>query len=537
MVIVMQYYSRTVEEFAMIDCRYVNQERYMIQSERMAVRSTIKIVGKSKHPGRLSWLGRKETMNLQLLILGLAATVLNANAADTESHGEIPWKKISNEIEAVRKEWSAPGVAVGVVQKGKLVYAKGFGTKNDAKEPVTAQTAFQIGSTTKAFTAFAAASVVDEHKLAWENNQATLVDLLSHRMGMSGHNDLAVFIHKDPTTLLSKMQYFTQSAQIRQMFGYSNMMVALAGEIAAKAAGTTLENLIRYRILNPLGMKDTFTNAHELERTKDHARGYSVDGDGITRQMNFNETYVTDGSKPAGFYCLHHRRLGQMGYSYEQPRRASPTEPNSFTLQTYGLGWFLESYRGKVRIQHSGGTPGYSCQINTYPNDDLAVIVLSNSNRNIAATVIGNLVSDRIMFPKLKYDWTADYKRVLEIQKQFQEMGNAALIASRTPNTVPSLPFAAYAGIFTNPAFGNMTLQYTDKTKNLYSASWTGDGEATLTGVFGHWDTDTFGLFEFPFMSVKNYTIPVYTATFAKDAKQLTFDFLDHDIPVVFSRV
>ncbi len=106
------------------------------------------------------------------------------------------------------KDWNAPGVGVGIVVNGKLVFAKGYGYRDyEKKLPFTPKTMVPIASNTKLFTAVAAGMLVEEGKLTWDkpvresvpsirffneqlNNQVTLRDMLSHRTGITRHDTI-----------------------------------------------------------------------------------------------------------------------------------------------------------------------------------------------------------------------------------------------------------------------------------------------------------------------------------------------------------
>src|SRR5262249_42233633 len=78
-----------------------------------------------------------------------------------------PFDKLANDAMVA---WKFPGLAVAVVQGDRVIYLKAFGVKETAKaEPVSVDTLFQIGSTTKAFTTAAMAMLVDEKKLDWDD--------------------------------------------------------------------------------------------------------------------------------------------------------------------------------------------------------------------------------------------------------------------------------------------------------------------------------------------------------------------------------
>ena len=132
----------------------------------------------------------------------ICTTIIFAQDIDIQKK-LIPFDK---EMEQALKDWNIPGVGVGVVKNGKLVFMKGYGYRDyEKKLPITANTLFQIASNTKLFTSTAAGFLVSEGKLEWDNpiknyvpsiqfytnelnNTVTLRDMLSHRTGISRHD-------------------------------------------------------------------------------------------------------------------------------------------------------------------------------------------------------------------------------------------------------------------------------------------------------------------------------------------------------------
>jgi CubicO group peptidase (beta-lactamase class C family) len=115
---------------------------------------------------------------------------------------------IDKDVRDTIEEWHVPGLAIAVVQNDKVIFLKGYGIKEAGKkEPITADTLFEIGSTTKAFTATAIAMLADEKKLSWDDPVRnyvagfhvsdpctdaliTLRDIASHRSGVARHDEL-----------------------------------------------------------------------------------------------------------------------------------------------------------------------------------------------------------------------------------------------------------------------------------------------------------------------------------------------------------
>src|SRR3954471_6634999 len=152
-------------------------------------------------PRRCAWLSRMPRMRRFVIAIVVFLLTTSAFAQLTDA---IIDKDVRDTIEA----WRVPGLAIAVVQNDKGRLLKGDGGKEVAKTaPVTADTLFEIGSTTKAFTATAMAMLADEKKLAWDaavrtsvtgfhvsdpctDALITLRDIASHRSGVARHDDL-----------------------------------------------------------------------------------------------------------------------------------------------------------------------------------------------------------------------------------------------------------------------------------------------------------------------------------------------------------
>ncbi len=167
------------------------------------------------------------------------------------------------------------------MREGKLIFARGFGLANVAdKTPVTPETRFFIGSTTKAFTATLVGMLVDEGVMRWDDPadrhlpyfklavdsddpaaRATLRDLLSHRTGFPRMSMLLANGVLSPEEILRQASQAEPFSRFRQRFHYNNEQYLAAGWAAAAAAGRPWDELTRSRILNPLGMTNTEPSA------------------------------------------------------------------------------------------------------------------------------------------------------------------------------------------------------------------------------------------------------------------------------------
>lgn len=343
-------------------------------------------------------------------------------------------------VEEVMAEWGVPGLAVGALEDGRVVLARGYGFRDvEGSRPVTPSTLFPIGSTTKSFTATLVGMLVDDGAVAWDtpvreyapdfrlrdpvaSDQMSFIDLLSHRSGLPAHDTLWYGREVGRETLFRQLRQLEPSAPFRSVFQYQNLMFMAAGHIAGRVAGRSWETLMRERILEPLDMDRTNLTVAALQRHGDFAYPYEHRGDELVRIPFRN----LDAVGPAGSInssvaeMLHYLRfrldLGEWrgdrllstasALEMETPHTAIPQIPQypEVGYASYGLGVILTTYRGHRMVTHSGGIDGFSSTMAWLPDDSIAVIVLTNLTDNPLPAIVENRVLDQLLgLPPL--DW------------------------------------------------------------------------------------------------------------------------------------
>ncbi|HWB19879.1 MAG TPA: serine hydrolase domain-containing protein, partial [Phycisphaerales bacterium] len=164
--------------------------------------------------------------------------------------------RIAQLIEQQRQDLHIPGLALAIVQDDKVVFAKGFGVRDvENKLPADENTLFAVGSTTKAFTAMLIAMLVDEGKMSWDDPvrkflpdfhlkdpdadaNVTIRDLLCHRTGLAGADLLWIGGKTTRDEVISGLERAEPTAKFREACQYNNIGILIAGECAARAAGT-----------------------------------------------------------------------------------------------------------------------------------------------------------------------------------------------------------------------------------------------------------------------------------------------------------
>ena len=318
-----------------------------------------------------------------------------------------------------------PGASVLVAQNGDIVYQKGFGYADiEKKIPVTADTKFKIGSTSKQFTAVAILKLQEEGKLKIEDklskyipdfprgNEVTIYQLLTHTSGIHDYNSTPGLDMNKPVTpqaLIEIIKNFQYDFNPGDRYLYNNSGYFILGYIVAQLSGKTLGEYLNDTFFEPLGMKNT--GLYETGKVlKNLAQGYSMDGDKV-KNADFQEMSWTLGvgsiySTTEDLYIWNEAIFNGKAVSDATLKSAfTQSVLNSGGKVDYGFGWFLGTNRGLKFIQHSGGVSGFSAYLERQPENNLTVCVLLNSlpsPEGVHPTINGQAISEFILRDKME---------------------------------------------------------------------------------------------------------------------------------------
>lgn len=328
-------------------------------------------------------------------------------------------------IEEAMAATRVPGAAVAVVQGGEVVFLESIGVRRLGEPaPVTSDTLFMVGSTTKPVTAVMAATVVDDGLAAWETpalellpgfrtadpaltERLTLADLLAMGSGIPRRDEIALWNADGltPEALVALPARVPPVARPGERFLY-NSQVYSTGGYAAAAAGTDAPDLatayrraVRERVLAPVGMPRSTFDVSAARATGDWAAPHVVDLDGTVRPVAPElGARLLDPDAPAGALWSNGREMARLaqtllagGVAPDGTRVVStanlertwrPTTPIEGELDAaataYGLGWFVESLGGERAVGHSGAAVGSDADLLLLPDADIGLVVLAN---------------------------------------------------------------------------------------------------------------------------------------------------------------
>jgi CubicO group peptidase (beta-lactamase class C family) len=426
------------------------------------------------------------------------------------------------------KDWRIPGLAIAVVKDNRLVFARGYGVRELGKpDPVDTHTLFAIGSTTKAMTAALVGMLVDEKKVAWDapvttylpwfqlkdqsvTRELTVRDLLTHRAGLGNADYLWYGQHNSTEEILHRVRLIDPAYPVRSSFIYQNIMYAAAGAVVEAASGKTWGEMIRTRIFEPLGMRETIPTATTLSRQPNVASPHDV-VDGSVRVI---ENESVDPVAAAGAVWSNVGDMakwmqflldgGRVGGNTGTRLLSAPVFAELFTPQTiapydmypttrltkphwmtYGLGWFQQDYHGRAVDFHTGSIDGMVAIHGLIRDEQLGVYVLSNLDHAELRHALMYTVFDRYAAQPSGRDWSADFLKLYGDLKKEADHERAEKDARRVTGTSPSLPLARLAGDYTDPLHGDVNVSFDAGQLRIQYGS-------AFVGTLEHWHYNTF---------------------------------------------
>jgi CubicO group peptidase (beta-lactamase class C family) len=427
-------------------------------------------------------------------------------------------------VERVLRDWEAPGIAVAVVKDDSVVLERGYGMRQvGGREPVDAQTLFAIASTTKAFTAAALAMLVDEGRLHWDDRVADVLpgfqlsdpyasremrvrDLLSHRSGLPRGDALWYASPFDRAEVLRRVRLLEPASSFRSAYGYQNIMFLAAGELVQAVTDTSWDEFLRTRIFEPLGMQRTRTSVRGLEAVGNLATPHGRIEGAVTpvAWRNFDNvggagSIVSSVHDMAQWLRL---QLGEGDYggrrllsdSAIREMRTAQTAirtglddervfPDTH-LRAYGLGWFLEDYRGRLMVRHSGSLDGMRTHVVLLPEEELGVVVMTNLAESRVPQAVAWYVVDQFLAPADR-DWSAVLLEEARRDRERADSAERRLETERLPGTEPTHPLAELAGRYESAVFGAALVDLRDGTLRLSVGP-------SYVGTLDHWHLNTF---------------------------------------------
>nr|WP_296773815.1 serine hydrolase [Rhodococcus sp. (in: high G+C Gram-positive bacteria)] len=413
-----------------------------------------------------------------------------------------------------------PGMAVAVVHGGNVVYAKGFGVREEGKDdPIDADTVFQLASLSKSVGSTVVASQVGAGVVDWSTpvvsklpwfalsdpwvtQNVTIGDFYAHRSGLPDHaGDLLEDLGYDRRQVLERLREVPLDP-FRSTYHYTNFGITAGAEAVATASGKDWETLSQDAIYGPLGMTSTSSRFSDYIASADRAVPHVlVDGEyqakyqrepdpqtpagGVSSSANDMAKWLTmltaDGTYDGKEIVAPDALLPAVTAEIA----SSPSQTPDSRAGFYGYGFNVSnSPAGRTTVSHSGAFAlGAGTNFLWIPSLDVAIVALTNAAPIGIAETLTAEFADLVQFGEVREDWRTLYKNAFAglSEPEGELVGKTAPV-----NAAPPQAPASYAGVYQNTFWGPATVTETNGKLVLSLGPTRSSYELT------HWDGDTF---------------------------------------------
>jgi CubicO group peptidase (beta-lactamase class C family) len=430
----------------------------------------------------------------------LAVAACSAQAPVADAPRKPPFDVIVDDLVA---RYRLPGVALGVVQDGEVVYTRTSGELiADSGRKVDADTLFKIASNTKAMTTALLARLVDAGKLRWDDpvsrhlphfrmhdpwvtREMQVRDLVIHNSGLrAGAGDLMLWPEPNAFTradVIAGLAHLQPVHSFRSHYDYDNLLYIVAGEVAAAAGGASYEELVRREVFEPLGMKRCRVGEFRRDEVGNVAQPHMRQAErNIPIRRDDEIVPAVTMAAAGGVRCslsdmltwlrvwLAPERVGATSWLSSAQREAlwtvhtpMPISPrqklwDGSRFNGYGYGWRLSDVDGVLRVAHTGTLAGMFSAVTLLPEKNAGFVFMINGEASEARTVLSQALVKHFTAPDQPRS-VADYADELERARAAQPASPA--VAEPTPRE-PATPASLRSrlGVYRDPWFGEASL-------------------------------------------------------------------------------
>ena len=454
-----------------------------------------------------------------------------ANATHAAPKAESP-SEYDRVIDAVVERYHLPGIAVGIIDDGKVVETHIVGKLQSGK-PMDADTLFEIASNTKSMTSSLLARLVQQGKLRWDDPVTKFLpsfrmydpwvtanmqvgDLLVHHSGLpEGGGDLMLWPSPNqftPKDVVAGLQYLKPAYSFRSGYAYDNTLYIVAGELAAAAGGAPYATLLRREVFEPLGMTRCQIGTWNRDEVGNVASPYSwqdgkyvaeivkgpiveaatMDSAGgvrcsINDMMTWAMNWLTPTAEQLKWLSPELRHKEWTAYT-PMPISARRRTWDGTLFYGYGYGWRIADADGQMTVSHTGTLSGMYSATMLLPFRKSGFVFLINADADDARTVLIEILTKQFTAPD-KARSVADYADELEREEKQHHAARVPDTSSRKPASPADLKNEL--GVWRDPWLGEMNICAkgdTVRVASLKSPKLAGQVMRVDNRFFVHWD-------------------------------------------------
>jgi CubicO group peptidase (beta-lactamase class C family) len=407
-------------------------------------------------------------------------------------------KSIDAAFEDVYARYRLPGLALGVVRDGAVIYTRTAGeTIAGSGEHIDSRTLFKIASNSKAMTTGVLARLVDAGKLRWEDpvtrylpqfrmrdpwvtREFQVRDLLLHNSGLrEGAGDLMLWPDPNLFTradIIAGLAHLQPEHSFRSHYDYDNLMYVVAGEVAAAAAGTSYESLVKRELFEPLQLSRCQVGEWQRDAVGNVAQPHMRDRDRNVVIRRDPETIPLSTSAAAGgIRCSLDDMLKWMRMWLDPdsqwltpaqrqavwtphmpiPLSARQRRWDGSRFNAYGYGWRISDVDGVLRVAHTGTLAGMYSAVTLLPEQKSGFVFMINGEGSQARTVLNEVLVKLFTAPGERRR-VADYAAELMQERQQETQESPPPAPARTRPAAATV--ADKLGIYRDPWFGEVSI-------------------------------------------------------------------------------
>lgn len=348
----------------------------------------------------------------------------------------VDYARLDARIQQIMAEPDMVGLAVAVIEGGKIRFVKGYGlTRADAGERVTPNTVFRWASLSKSVAGTLVAELADEGVVSLDAPVAsygttlrlpgggervvTVADVLAHRVGVvKNAYDEKLEEGQDPRLIRASLATLPPYCPPRSCHTYQNIAFDAATEVVERTTGKPYGDVAREKLFAPLGMRQASVGRFGLESAPSWARPHR--GKAVQETKDAYYRVPAAGGVNSSIFDLAKWMRAQMGAGrvlspellatvqaplVETPRRGGGAVGRALPGHHYGLGWRLHNYKGRELVGHRGAVDGYRSLILFDPKAKAGIAMLWNSNSSKPAGLQLEMLDMLYALPR--QDWLA----------------------------------------------------------------------------------------------------------------------------------
>lgn len=399
---------------------------------------------------------------------------------------------LSGYVDQVLEYFGVPGATIAVAGRYETL-VKTWGVVNQGAEAmVTPDTPFAIGDCSKAFTAAAAALLVDEGKLQWDDpvrdylpefshpdswvaDHVTIRDLLGMRTGLGRRGIVDWGRNPDLPRLdiFRRLREIPPACGFRERYSCSDVGYSVVAEIVSRLAGVSFERFLAQRLFDPLGLDAAFSNQGSVTGREDCAVPHADRQDGV-QPLGLPESWGAEGASciylsasDAARWMSFHLNQGRLNRQPLVSRQAMdeihgpqiiarPDRRRGEQFSDYCMGWMAADLAGRRILYHDGRDLGAVARLTLDPEHKIGVFVALNLASTAALSAISYRLLEAFTGDSLT-DWAPKFKTWMEEDADRSRLALLEKFDAEASATTPT-PISSCAGTYRSPVCGEINL-------------------------------------------------------------------------------